>query len=70
MSNAPTHEDRFINAITEALLTYNDLAEEFAFRVEDGTTVSVEFYDANYGFGEVETVLSADLSTLTVTKES
>ena len=69
-NNTPTREDRFINALTEALLTFNDFAEEFAFRVDDGTTVAVEFFDPNHGFGEVETVLKADLSTLIVTKES
>lgn len=69
-TNNPTPEDRFINALTEALLTFNDYAEEFAFRVEDGTTVTVDFYDLSHGFGEIETSLTADLSTLTVTKEN
>ena len=64
-------KDRFIAALTEALNHYNETAaEEFAFRVDDGTTVAVEFFDPNHGFGEIETVLKADLSTLTVTEEN
>ena len=67
MSDTRTPRERFLDAIAEALNHYNETAaDEFGFDF-DSDTINVEFYDST---GAVSDTIAADLSTITVTKES
>ena len=67
MAENTTPKARFIAAVTEALNHYNETAaDEFGFDIGDDV-ITVEFYDES---GAPSGMVTADLSTLTVTEEN
>ena len=67
MSDTRTPRERFLDAIAEALNHYNETAaDEFGFDF-DSDTINVEFYDST---GAPSGMVTADLSTIAVTKEN
>ena len=65
--NTPTPKYRFLDAVTEALHTFNHYADEFGFDIGDDGRVTIEFYNDE---GKIVTALTAYLLTLDVTEEN